>query len=111
MTSDDEPPTQPRESGGQDRKQREKRSRKEPLSQVSEEREAGNVEAEDGGEGLEHEIRNGKRREKDGRDRGDVPAALHLDRGTLIVLGLRRRDGDSPARNRALPAHLSLVVQ
>src|SRR5947199_8493630 len=80
MTSDDEPPTQPRQSGGQDRKQREKRSGKEPLSQVSDEREAGNVEAEVGGEALEDEKRNGKRREMDGDGRRDVLAAVRLDR-------------------------------
>src|SRR5947208_14498482 len=83
LTSNDEPPSQPRESGHQDRKQREERRRKELSSQVPELRQARHVEAWDGGEGLEHEIRNGERREKDGRDHGDLTDAPHPDRRAM----------------------------
>src|SRR5437667_5045127 len=103
LTSNDEPPYQPRESGHQDRKQRVERSRKELSSQVPKLRQARNVEAGDGGEGLEHEIRNGERGEKDGRDRGDLTAAPHPDRRALIVHGLGRRDECPPPRACPLP--------
>jgi len=88
LTSDDESPDHPREDGHEDRDEREERSRKELSSQIPKLRAARNVEAYDGGEGLEHEIRNGENREEDGRDRAGPPATRRLDGTTLIVHGV-----------------------
>src|SRR5436190_14196472 len=62
-------------------------------------------------EGLEHEIRNGERGEKGGRDRGDLTAAPHLDRRAMIVHGLGWRDGCPPPRACPLPADPLPCVQ